>query len=739
LTFANDTTTHRRRRSIRNTAQGALAALVVGALLAVPALSASADEIVPTPQPTDTAVPTPTPTETIVPSPPTETPAEPQTESPTPTPTPTATSTPSPTPKPTPSVTAKPTPTPTAPAARTALAASGATGPYGPDGTHWPLLTPRIDAARVVKVAASWTAISAAIAANAATTDPVVICVAPGTIPGGNGAGSSAAGVLQNIGNAARASRILVAPCSGIGTVKVASGPGVAFVGVKGVSIMGIDFSAQGVMIRNSESFAIGYTTVPVLLVTANGGSGVRDVEVIEVVAGAAAGNGIANDRVEVKSAGGYNVNGLRFAGFYAAPHYKPNGSSSHTDTLQFVTTTGAGTISNVTIEDSVLFQSSDQGIMAGNNRGGAIIHSAFFGGAAGQLRYPMYAGGDPIRLSNLLHGTWSNVSVASAVVAGSIYPTYTFSRVSNSLSTAGKSGFSPLGSVTLADIDRLAPMPTANRLAAVWSASFGKASGSVTAVKAAAARLNHDYSGDGRADVLVRTTSGVLYRYLGTGQSGVRPRQQVGSGWSTNLTLNANDFDGDGLADVLARTTAGALMLYRGNGAGGWKTPTVVSTGWNIMNVIFSPGDFNGDGKSDVIARDTTGGLWLYAGNGAGGLSTKSRLGTTWKGFTSIFSPGDFSGDGLSDVIARDAAGNLLLYSGNGAGGWTSSGKKIGIGWGSFTAIVAGGDLNGDNTGDVLARDKAGALWIYPANGAGGWLAKKKVSTGWNGLLFVD
>jgi hypothetical protein len=320
-----------------------------------------------------------------------------------------------------------------------------------------------------VRVAASWAAISAAIIKNAGTADPVVICVAPGTIAGGDGATSTSKGVLQNIGNAARASRILVAACDGVGTVRVASGPGVAFVGVKGVSIIGIDFSAQGVMIRNSESFAIGYSKVPLLLVTANGGNGVRNVEIVEIVAGPEAVHGVSYDRVEVKSAGGYSVDGLRFAGFYGAPHYKPNGSAGHCDTLQFVTTSGNGTIKGVTIEDSVLFQSADQGIMAGGNLGGAINHSAFFGGSTGQLRYPLQAGDDPITLANLLHGSWASDRVAGTIVAGSISSSYTFTEVVDSKSTAGALGFTALGSLALADIDRLAPMPTDARLGSIW------------------------------------------------------------------------------------------------------------------------------------------------------------------------------------------------------------------------------------------------------------------------------
>lgn len=434
----------------------------------------------PTPQPTVPAVPEPTPTTeppaaepeppvvagpepTAAPSP--EPPASPSPEPsvapPAPSPAPTVAP---PAPSPSPSV------TPAGPdAAPSPGAAPAQPAVYGPNGTHWPQSTPRADAARRVNVAATWTAISTAIVAAAKTSDPVVLCVAPGTIAGGNGATSSAKGVLQNIGSATRSSRILVSACSGVGTVKIGAGSGVSFVGVNGVSIIGIDFSAQPVMIRNSESMAIGYSKVPRLLITANGGNGVKNVEIVEVVAGPEAVHGVDYDRVEVKSAGGYNVDGLRFSGFYAAPHYKLNGATGHCDTLQFVTTSGSGTIGNVTIEDSVLFQSSDQGIMAGGNSGGSITHSAFFGGATGQLRYPMFSGGDPISLANMLHGTWTGVRVSDSLVAGSISPAYSFTQVLNSLSTSARSGFSALGGVTVSDLDRLAPLPTTARLAAIW------------------------------------------------------------------------------------------------------------------------------------------------------------------------------------------------------------------------------------------------------------------------------
>lgn len=372
---------------------------------------------------------------------------------------------PEPTPTPTPTPSAPTTPAPTDPGSDDA----GPVGVVGPDGTHWPENTPHAGEARTVSVQPTWAAISAAIAAEAKTSDDVVVCVTPGTITGGNGAGSSSKGVMQDVGNADRASRILVTPCEGIGTVKTASDKGIAFVGLRGVSLVGIDFGATSVMLRNVEAFGFGYTTVRTLLVTANGLGGVQDADVVEVVAGTTAAEGAGYDRIEVKSAGGYDIAGLTFSGLYAAPHYKTRGSSAHTDTIQFVTTSGNGTISDVVIEDSAIFQSTNQGIIAGNNSGGEIRNTLVIGGKTGQLRYPVFEGGQPIIGANSLHGTWSNLAVETTSVAGSVSPYYSFSEVEASESTKGERGFSKLEQLTLDDLDEMAPVPTSARLASIW------------------------------------------------------------------------------------------------------------------------------------------------------------------------------------------------------------------------------------------------------------------------------
>lgn len=90
-----------------------------------------------------------------------------------------------------------------------------------------------------------------------------------------------------------------------------------------------------------------------------------------------------------------------------------------------------------------------------------------------------------------------------------------------------------------------------------------------------------------------------------------------------------------------------------------------------------------------------------------------------------------DLNRDGLTDLVARDRGGLLWLYPGNGAGGFLSR-RLAGKGWNTMTAIVTPGDITGDGNGDVLGRDAAGGLWLYPGNGAGGLSARRKIGSGW-------
>jgi hypothetical protein len=246
----------------------------------------------------------------------------------------------------------------------------------------------------------------------------------------------------------------------------------------------------------------------------------------------------------------------------------------------------------------------------------------------------------------------------------------------------------------------------------------------------------HNDLDSDWRNDLVAReAATGLLWLYRGNGAGGFISRTQIGNGWSgMDVIDTVGDFSGDGRSDLLARERAtGYLWLYPGNGFGGWLPRQRVGNGWNAMNAVFGPGDFNGDGNVDVLAREAaTGALWLYPGNGAGGWLARTRVGVGWSAMTALVGPGDFNGDRTGDVLARDPGGYLWLYPGNGAGGWLPP-VRVGNGWNALDALVAPGDLNGDRTADLLARDPStGYLWLYPGNGAGGWLPRSQVGNGW-------
>ena len=253
------------------------------------------------------------------------------------------------------------------------------------------------------------------------------------------------------------------------------------------------------------------------------------------------------------------------------------------------------------------------------------------------------------------------------------------------------------------------------------------------------------DWSGDTKADVLAVDPDGRLLMYRGTGAGAFHPRGAlaIGTGWGFFTALLApGDWSGDGRPDLLTRTSDGALLMYRGNDRGGFVTGQrePIGSGWQSFTALLTPRDWNGDRKPDLLARDAAGALFLYRGNGRGGFITgqREKIGSGWQVFTALFGGGDFSGDGKPDLLARDGDGLLFIYRGNGRGGFvTGQRERIGSGWQGFTALFGGGDFSGDGRQDIVARDANGLLFMYRGNGRGGFVTgqREQIGSGWNSL----
>lgn len=198
------------------------------------------------------------------------------------------------------------------------------------------------------------------------------------------------------------------------------------------------------------------------------------------------------------------------------------------------------------------------------------------------------------------------------------------------------------------------------------------------------------DWSGDKNRDVLARTSTGDLRMYRGTGYGTVDGTWvKIGSGWNMYDTVLApGDVTGDGKADLLGRTPSGLLNLYRGNGAGGFDGPGVnVGTGWATYDRLV-PGDFNGDGTSDLFGRTRDGNLWFLPGTGNGHFGARVKVGPGWNMFSQIFSAGDLDGDGRADVSAITPGGTMFFYAGVGDGTLQDWSSHQPTGW-TFPVVI--------------------------------------------------
>jgi hypothetical protein len=267
------------------------------------------------------------------------------------------------------------------------------------------------------------------------------------------------------------------------------------------------------------------------------------------------------------------------------------------------------------------------------------------------------------------------------------------------------------------------------NRNGAISGSGFVTYGGVVTAPDASySVAAISDFSGDGKADVLWRNTSGSLIEWLMNGSVITQSSFVTAGGTPVNPDpswsfLGAGDFNGDGMSDMLWRNASGEIAEWQVNGtviagsgdlnAGGHAV--FLGGAWNVAGI----GDFNGDGKADIIWRNASGEVaeWQMDGStiigsgdlNAGGVAVAPTA--NW----SVAGVGDFNADGNADLLWRDSSSGALVE-------WLMKGSSI-IGSGSVTLggtpvnpdpswhMVEIGDFNGDARADILWRNNNGSL----------------------------
>ncbi|MGY4923967.1 FG-GAP-like repeat-containing protein [Streptomyces sp. 900105755] len=98
------------------------------------------------------------------------------------------------------------------------------------------------------------------------------------------------------------------------------------------------------------------------------------------------------------------------------------------------------------------------------------------------------------------------------------------------------------------------------------------------------------DLDGDGHGDLLAQDKSNELWRYDGTATGTFKSRVKVFNDWgaSYNVIVGVGDITGDGRADLVSRDTSGALYRNNGNGKGSFGGRTKLATGWQSYKGVF-------------------------------------------------------------------------------------------------------------------------------------------------------
>ncbi|WP_405931655.1 FG-GAP-like repeat-containing protein [Streptomyces sp. NBC_00827] len=98
------------------------------------------------------------------------------------------------------------------------------------------------------------------------------------------------------------------------------------------------------------------------------------------------------------------------------------------------------------------------------------------------------------------------------------------------------------------------------------------------------------DLNGDGVGDLLAQDKANNLYRYYGKGNGTFAPRVKVFSAWggSYNAIVGVGDITGDGKADIISRDTSGNVWRNSGNGKGSFGPRAKIASGWQAYKGVF-------------------------------------------------------------------------------------------------------------------------------------------------------
>lgn len=126
---------------------------------------------------------------------------------------------------------------------------------------------------------------------------------------------------------------------------------------------------------------------------------------------------------------------------------------------------------------------------------------------------------------------------------------------------------------------------------------------------------------------------AGGLYYWANRHGTTVDTAVKIGTGWG-GLKITQLDFDADGKQDLLVRRSTGVLQLYRSNGAGQLVNEThgTIGTGWQGFDSLSPVPGFAGSGSRGILARTAASGIRYYYPVLKGGWGARVTLPGSWK-----------------------------------------------------------------------------------------------------------
>lgn len=213
--------------------------------------------------------------------------------------------------------------------------------------------------------------------------------------------------------------------------------------------------------------------------------------------------------------------------------------------------------------------------------------------------------------------------------------------------------------------------------------------------------------------------------------KAGVKPLisdaalDKAAKAWAQQLASSCT-FEHSSSSWRAARVSGAGWAATGENIAAGYSTPGMVVNAW-----MASPGH-----KANILNS-------RYTGVGIG-FAKGSCYSSYWVqifGWTKTAAApgaGDVNGDFTADVVARNSAGQLLVYRGNGKGGWGAR-TAVASGWAAADKLVTLGDFTGDGVSDLgRVRASDGAFFLYKGTGSGTYAAPRAIGSGWGSFRKV-